>query len=165
MLNYNIYRGDSMKKHKLILISIILCLILFSSSSHTIFAETQSKVFKGYFNNVDYSDVSVFLNSGSQTKITKEIEDIAKQFNDKKDISTIKEIYNWLINNLKYGDGEKFGRTSIEIINSKKYTGCTDMGLAFIALTRAKGIPSVFVQTGRIDWIEKELLTIQHLDQ
>lgn len=117
-------------------------------------AETTG-VFKGYFNNVDYSKPEIYTISGEQTKITKEIQDIADKFNNNRDISTIKEIYQWMRKELKYGEGEKFRRTSEEIFESRVVTGCTDNGLAFIALTRAKGIPSVFIQTGRIDWIEK----------
>jgi hypothetical protein len=111
-------------------------------------------VFRGYFLNVDYSNPELFLQCGPQTRITDEIAAIADQFNDNKDISTIKEIYGWMMRNLSGVEGEKFGRTSHEIITSGGVTGCTDYGLAFVSLARAKGIPSVFIQTARIDWIE-----------
>ena len=111
-------------------------------------------VFRGYFLNVDYSNPELFLQCGPQTRITDEIAAIADQFNDKKDLSTIIEIYGWMMRNLRGVEGEKFGRTSHEIITSGGVTGCTDYGLAFASLARAKGIPSVFIQTARIDWIE-----------
>lgn len=112
-------------------------------------------VFKGYFQNVDYSDPNVFISSGEQSKLTSEINNIAKSFNDNKDLSTIMEIYQWMSRNLRLIEGEKFGRTSHDILTSKGVTGCTDYGLAFIALTRAKEIPTVFVQTARVDWIKE----------
>ncbi|MFA5523752.1 MAG: stalk domain-containing protein [Tissierellales bacterium] len=111
-------------------------------------------VFKGYFHNTDYSDPNAFLNSNGQTKITKEIQNIADNFNDNKDLSTVREIYQWIVKNMRGTEGEKFGRTSHDILTSKGLTGCTDYGLAFVPLARAKGIPTVFVQTARIDWIE-----------
>jgi putative cell wall-binding protein len=110
-------------------------------------------VFKGFFNNTVYSNPEAFLFSGNQTKANNNIKVIASYFNDKKDISTITEIYNWMNNNLKPGDGDKFGRTAIDIIGQGTVTGCTDMGLAFAALTRTKGIPTVFVQTAMTNWI------------
>lgn len=116
--------------------------------------ESTSKAFRGFFQNTDYSNPDIFKTSGEQTRITDSIHKIADEFNDNQDISTMKEIFRWMNQNLKYGDGEKFARTSADIIDSRIYTGCTDMGLAFAALSRAKGIPTVFVQTGRIDWIE-----------
>ncbi|HQC16026.1 hypothetical protein [Mesotoga prima] len=88
-------------------------------------------VFRGYFLNVDYSNPELFLQCGPQTRITDEIAAIADQFNDKKDLSTIKEIYGWMMRNLRGVEGEKFGRTSHEIITSGGVTGCTDYGLAF----------------------------------
>jgi len=118
--------------------------------------EIEAPVFRGYFLNVDYSYPELFLQCGPQTRITDEIAAIADQFNDNKNLSTIKEIYGWMMGNLRGVEGEKFGRTSHEIITTGGVTGCTDYGLAFVSLARAKGIPSVFIQTARIDWIEQE---------
>lgn len=110
-------------------------------------------VFPGHFKNIDYSRPSVFLTNGDQTKSNSEIRTIATQFNNKKDLSTLREIFRWTQQNLQYGPGEKFGRTSAEIIRTRIATGCTDYGLAFATLAREKGIPTVFLQTARIDWI------------
>lgn len=111
-------------------------------------------VFPGYFKNVDYSNPEVFLMNGEQTKANDEIRAIAAQFNNNNDLSTIQEIFQWLDKNVHYGPGDKFGRTSAQIIGSRIATGCTDYGLAFATLAREKGIPTVFVQTARIDWIQ-----------
>lgn len=114
-------------------------------------------VFKGYFHNVDYSDLNIFLQGGEQTKITADIQRITDNFNDNKDLSTVREIFQWMSQNLKGVEGEKFGRTSQDILTSKGVTGCTDYGLAFVALAREKGIPTVFIQTARIDWIKDRI--------
>ncbi len=112
-----------------------------------------NSIFKGYFQNVDYSDPNVFLKSYEQTTLSDEIKAIASQFNNNKDLSTVSEIYKWINENIENIDGEKFGRTSDDVIKTRGATGCTDYGLAFIALTRAKGIPSVFVQAAKISWV------------
>lgn len=111
-------------------------------------------VFPGYFKNVDYNKPEVFLANGEQTKANSEIQAIATQFNNRKDLSTVQKIFRWTSQNLRYGPGEKFGRTSAQIIGSRIATGCTDYGLAFATLARGKGITTVFAQAARIDWIE-----------
>lgn len=129
-------------------------LIIGTLAACTIEAEIATPVFRGYFQNVDYSDPNVFLQTGRQTEITERIRAIAQRFNTRKDLSTLMEIFRWMRANLRGGTGEKFARTSHDIIASGIVTGCTDNGLVFAALARAKGIPSVFVQTARIDWIK-----------
>ena len=62
-------------------------------------------VFPGYFKNVDYSKPDVFLVSGEQTQANDEIRSIAAQFSNKKDLSTVKEIFGWMKRNLDYGPG------------------------------------------------------------
>jgi hypothetical protein len=117
--------------------------------------KTLPPVFKGFFKNTDYSNPNNFLYCGDQTKVVdSSIKEIAKSFNDNRDITTIEEIFRWINQNLQYGNGEKFGRTASDIIKTRMFTGCTDMGLAFAALSREKGIPIVFVQTAKIDWIK-----------
>lgn len=112
-------------------------------------------VFRDYFQNVDYSNPTMFLQHGEQTRLTPEILAVAQLFNIHKDISTLREIYLWMFNNLRDGDGDKFGRTAHEIVSSRIVTGCTDWGLVFATLARAKGVPAIFVQAGWIRWIKK----------
>lgn len=117
----------------------------------------KKQTFRGYFKNADYADPAVFLQQGEQTRLTKEILAVAQLFNNCKDISTLQEIYQWMRSNLSSptsDDADKFGRTAHEIINSRAATGCTDCGLVFAVLARAKGIPAVFVQSAKINWIK-----------
>lgn len=119
-------------------------------------ANLTREVFNGFFVNTDYSQPYKFLQDGEQTKTNPVIRSIAAGFNNNKDISTLHEIMTWLNNNLTSGNNaDKFARTSAEIIGSHMFTGCTDLGLAFATLAREKGIPTVFLQTARIDWIDK----------
>lgn len=110
-------------------------------------------VFNGYFYNIDHSKPEVFLKNGPQTSNNAYQGDL-KNFNTNKNLSTLMEIYKY-ISETKYhnGEGEKFGRSVDDIMESKLLTGCTDYGLLFASLARDKGIPTIFLQTARIDWI------------
>lgn len=114
-------------------------------------------VFPGYFRNPDYANPQVFLTGGPQTTTTPLITQTADRFNDRKDVTTIQEIWQWCSDNLGPGEADKFCRTADNILTSRIATGCTDYGLAFAVLARAKGIPTVFVQTARIDWVEDQV--------
>jgi hypothetical protein len=116
--------------------------------------ELSVAVYKGLFKNADYSDPGVFLQNGKQTGATSDkFKKLLSNINDKRDMTTLAEIYKQ-ISTIPNGDGEKFGCTVDEILNRNTLTGCTDYGLVFAALSRAKGIPTVFLQTARIDWIK-----------
>lgn len=110
-------------------------------------------VFNGFFYNIDHSNPSVFLKNGPQTK-NNDHQEVLSQFNDNKDLSTLTQIYKYISEGeYHFGEGEKFARTVDEIMESKILTGCTDYGLIFASLARDKGIPTVFLQTARADWI------------
>lgn len=110
-------------------------------------------VFNGYFYNIDHSKPEVFLKNGPQTTNNNYQSDLEK-FNNNKNLSTLTQIFKY-ISESKYhfGDGEKFGRTVDDIMETEILTGCTDYGLLFASITRDKGIPTVFLQTARVDWI------------
>lgn len=112
--------------------------------------------FNGYFYNIDHSDPTAFLKNGPQTQNNNH-KDILDQFNNNKDLSTLIEIYSYISSSAFQNSSdmymEKFGRTVDEIIDSKTLTGCTDYGLVFASIARDKGIPTIFIQTARVDWI------------
>jgi transglutaminase-like putative cysteine protease len=111
------------------------------------------KVFKGFFKNPDYSDPAVFLYSGTQTAMSPDLEKLAKGINDKRDFSTLVQIYD-AVRTIPFSEtGDKFALTADEITR-RGLTGCTDYGLVFAALARYKGIPTVFLQSARVDWVE-----------
>lgn len=116
-------------------------------------APAEDKIFIGYFKNPDYSNPDLFLQTGEQTKAREKILDLAEKINDNKNLSTIKEIFN-IVNTIPMvTEGEKFALTADQIID-RGLTGCTDRGLVFAAISRAKGIPTVSVHTARIDWMD-----------
>lgn len=100
-----------------------------------------------------------FLNQGKQTEITAYIKVIAARFKSK-GLDLILEILSWLKKNIKEDKSPETKnklfrrRTAGEIIESQMATGCTDYALAFIALARAKGIPTKYVETIRNKWLD-----------
>lgn len=101
-----------------------------------------------------------YLNQGSQTKTTENIKEIANSFNEQ-GINLVFEILTWLHRNLRLETDQDIKkevfrkRTAEEIIESKFATGCTDWALAFIVLSRAKEIPTKYIETIRRKWLEQ----------
>jgi transglutaminase-like putative cysteine protease len=114
------------------------------------------RVFKGFFQNTDYKmNLSEFLKSGKQTSSEK-VKEITRQFNDKKDTTTLEEIYTWIKINLgdyTGNDMDKYSRKVDDIIESGFLSGSNDYALVFSALSRAKGIPAVIVNSVEIEWV------------
>lgn len=104
-------------------------------------------------------DIKKYLNGGSQTKITPLIKNIVGLFK-KEGLDLILEILKWLKNNFKKinsveGKNKIFRqRTASEIIENKIVTGCTDYALVFIALCRAKKIPTKYIEAIRRRWLD-----------
>lgn len=114
------------------------------------------RIFKNFFENADYSmDKSEFLKFGAQTD-SKRSREIAKLFNDKKDISTLEEIYTWIRINLgDYigNDMDKYSRSVEEIIESSFLNGSGDYAIVFASLARLKGMPAIVVNSIKVDWV------------
>ncbi len=107
-------------------------------------------------------NIEKYKNEGPQTETTPEIENVCNQLSGEKlafIISTIK----WIHNNLNRNKSleikkEVFRkRTATEIISDGFTTGCTDITLVFIALCRAKGFPTKYVEAIDKKWLKGEL--------
>lgn len=126
-------------------------------------AEIKNPVFKGYFQNVDYSNPDNFLQTGKQTEITPRIKKIADSINNKEELNLIATIYNEVkkfpISN--HHEHDFFNNTADQLLDSG-LTGCNDWGIAFASIARAKKIPTVFVQAARMDWVEDYLKNSDH---
>ncbi|MBU1292284.1 transglutaminase-like domain-containing protein [Patescibacteria group bacterium] len=101
-----------------------------------------------------------YIKDTEQIKITGNIKNIADNFKEK-DLDLILEICNWIFNNFKNIENDKEEkmklfrkRTADEIIESKKLTGCTDYAIVFIALARAKEIPTKYIEAIRKRWLD-----------
>ncbi|MFH1428097.1 MAG: transglutaminase-like domain-containing protein [Patescibacteria group bacterium] len=101
-----------------------------------------------------------YFKDTEQIIITSDIRDIANNFKQK-DLDLILEILDWIFNNFKNVENDKEEkiklfrkRTADEIIKSRKVTGCTDYAIVFIALARAKGIPTKYIEAIRKRWLD-----------
>ncbi len=93
-----------------------------------------------------------FLKAGKQTEITPKITEIVNSI-EVTDFEFVVKALRWVNKNIKYPapDGiEKNDifrtRTADQIINDGFATGCTDFALVFVAIARAKGIPTKYVE-------------------
>ncbi len=106
-------------------------------------------------------ETEFFLREGEQTKITENIAKIAAEFTAD-NFELIAQIIKWIYKNLKSNQDKEFKleifrkRTADQIIKDGFTTGCTDIALVFIALTRAKNIPTKYVEAIRRKWIESD---------
>src|SRR4030067_3442151 len=102
-----------------------------------------------------------FLSEGQQTKITPQIQRSADDFAGS-GLEFIAHALVWVHNNIRRRkDLDKNTlfrrRTADQIIGDGFSTGCTDDTLAFIALARAKGIPTKFIEAIDNRWLEGTL--------
>jgi transglutaminase-like putative cysteine protease len=93
-----------------------------------------------------------FLVSSKQCELSDAIVSIAKSI-EGSEFEFVVNLLAWLNKHVKYsrlGPEEKNKifrkRTAIEIINEGYGSGCTDFALVFIAIARAKGIPTKYVE-------------------
>lgn len=97
-----------------------------------------------------------YLESGKQTIITPKIKEIAESFGKTFD-EKIVDIFHF-VKTLKKDETNKIEifrkRTADQIIDDGYITGCTDEGLVFIALARACGIPTKYIETMRTAGLE-----------
>ena len=109
---------------------------------------------------INYDDKKSLLINNGQNKIGPSMQEFINKVDKINDIDDIKRAYQIFITTFHHDKDNqvpKFSRTVEEIVSSKIWSGCSDVGTVFATLLRANNIPTVYVQTGNIDWI-KELL-------
>ncbi|MBU1111048.1 hypothetical protein KKB83_05545 [Patescibacteria group bacterium] len=106
--------------------------------------------------------VTKYPSTGEQTQLTPLVQKTAKQFSSNK-LELIFEILRWINKNIRHKklppeekDMLFRKRTAHEIIKSKFSTGCTDFTITFIALSRAKHIPTNYVELLDKNWLRSQ---------
>ena len=95
--------------------------------------------------------------TGEQTVITPDILEIAERFKG----ATEEKVHHIMqyLRTLRYETDTKDEmfrkRTASQIIADGYVTGCTDDALVFIALARAAGIPTLYVETLDVQWMKE----------
>lgn len=101
-----------------------------------------------------------FLQSGNQTQITPKIQKISDRLEGTA-FNYTANVLLWIEQNIKtqrnHPDKGKLlrTRTADQIISDGFATGCTDIALVFIVLTRAKGLPTKYVEAIKESWLQR----------
>jgi hypothetical protein len=101
-------------------------------------------------------NITRFLQSGTQTQITPEIQKISADFQGET-IEKARQITSFLVRlpQTKFNEEVFRKRTAAQILTDNYVTGCTDSALVFVALARASGLPAKYVETIDRSWLEK----------
>lgn len=114
-------------------------------------------VFKGFVENIDYSNPEAFLREGELTNFTDRVKKVADKINDEQDLTTIRAIWKEL---KKMSDKnvkeEKFELSADEILENGYLNGCGQYATVFATICRYKGIPAVQVHALNVDYIQKK---------
>lgn len=107
--------------------------------------------------NLNRENLDDFLINHMQNEVGEEtlrFSELIADINDIEDISNLYKIFTDEFKPDKNNEVEKFKRTTEEIVKSRICLGCNDAGLVLGTILRLKGIPTVFVSSGHIDWIK-----------
>ncbi|MBN1162149.1 transglutaminase domain-containing protein [Patescibacteria group bacterium] len=104
------------------------------------------------------NDIKQFLNEGHLTKIDSIVQGVVDGIKGDK-FEYLIGILDYLDKNLPFDRTKGFielfnKRTASQIITDKFSTGCTDTALVFVTLSRAKGVPTKYVETLSKRWLE-----------
>jgi hypothetical protein len=107
------------------------------------------------------SEIEKYLQSGEQTQFTTEVRKITLTFEGDM-TERVSQIFNWMDSlDLKKSDKVFRKRTADQIVEDGYITGCTDAGLVFVALARASGIPTKYVETIDKIWLKEGGSSVQ----
>ena len=107
---------------------------------------------------VDFNDTEALLENSGQNVVGNATLEFAEKIHSLDSIVDISELINIFKEELS-SDSEsqipRYKRTSEEIFASKIWSGSSDISTALASILRLRGIPTVYVQSASIEWIEK----------
>jgi len=115
--------------------------------------------FKNYFNEIDYSDPNAFLEIYPHLELSDEMKKVADKFNNKKDLSTVKEILKYVNTYWAHKPAHlsnistRYAYNAQKIFESGWLDDCIDAEVLFEALAKYKGIPTIGVDTFSTQWV------------
>jgi hypothetical protein len=136
----------------------LLLLLFFASFIHAAETESPSKggedIPTPSVDRIDYAKPQAYLflndNMGSRERIMKAASQIEGTTPEEKLVS----IFNWIQSNVSYkADYFSEWRTFDQMLDDKTQGGCAQYSVLFGSLSRACGIPTVWVKTLDADWI------------
>jgi hypothetical protein len=97
------------------------------------------------------------MNNG-QSSVNNEIRDFCDSIPEINSIDDLKELDQIFFEYFSRDTSTpKFSRSVIDIFNSKTFSGCSDIGMMMATILREKGIPTIYVETANVDWLNKEI--------
>lgn len=110
--------------------------------------------------NIDYDDPGEYLEPGEQSRISSQatIDALKIEFGECSGLEGLRDLYLWIEQEFStYGGGGKLiGKTTIDqLLEEKKLSGCHDRALAYSAVARYLGYPTIMVDTAGLEWAEK----------
>jgi len=106
------------------------------------------------FDCIDYSKPRNYLRLPASIGNAKHIGTIAARLKTQTPENSFRAIHQWMSKNLRYDPNAAYHwRDFDRIIDEGTLGGCADHSIVFGALTRACGIPTVWVKTMDYDWI------------
>ena len=96
-----------------------------------------------------------YLINEGQSSINEDIKEFCKSIPDINTVGDLKKLDKIFYDTFTRDQTTtKFERTVIDIFNSKTFSGCSDIGFMMSSILREKNIPTVYVETASIDWLE-----------
>jgi hypothetical protein len=103
---------------------------------------------------IDYSRPENYLVLHESMESEARIREVAAKIKAKTAEQTLLAINEWISRNLHYDDSAAYSwRSFDQVVDDHRYGGCADYALVFASLSRACGIPTVFVKTMDVSWI------------
>ena len=109
---------------------------------------------------INRTNLNDFLINIGQNEIGSSLEKLIIEIGSISTLDDVARLWQYFITNFKQNNEnkiEKFRRTSEEIATSKIWSGDSDAGTLLAPILRANGIPTVYLQSAKLDWI-KDLL-------
>ena len=108
-------------------------------------------------NKVDRDDLESLLENTGQNEMSEEMKSFAEALPEIKTIEDLKfldEKYYSMFSYEKNAGGMRMNLASSEIFEKKLYRGCSDIGLSIAPILRYKKVPTIYVDTARLNWIK-----------
>lgn len=106
-------------------------------------------------NKINRKDLISLLENKGQNEVGLSMLSFASQIPDIDTIDDLKYLDTLFYSSFQQDKTtKKFACTSEEIFSRKTFSGCSDIGLAISSILRMKGIPTVYVESAKIEWIQ-----------
>jgi len=106
------------------------------------------------FDRIDYSKPGAYVRLPASLGNAERIKAIAGRLKRPTEEATFRAIHKWVSGNLTYDPNAAYNwRNFDQILAERMLGGCADHSIVFGALSRACGIPTVWVKTMDYDWI------------